>query len=76
MSPQLHLEMDDALAELAVDLGYWASAPRSQCKRLSPGERNDNFGSGLIDPLQDAATGRSENRDLTPRPPMRPIQQR
>jgi hypothetical protein len=35
-------------------LSIWVTGhpPRAHsAKRLSPGERNDNFGSGLIDPL-------------------------
>jgi subtilisin family serine protease len=42
-------------------------------KRLGPGERNDNFGSGLIDPLQ--ALQLADPRTATITPP-RPLRQR
>src|SRR5262249_26879710 len=41
----------------------------ASAKRLAPGERDDNFGSGLIDPQAGAAAGRSEDRDHDPARP-------
>jgi hypothetical protein len=43
-------------------------------KRLGTGERNDNFGSGLIDPLQALQLAEPRSATTTP-PPMRPIRQ-
>ncbi|HXL49662.1 MAG TPA: hypothetical protein VN975_12815 [Xanthobacteraceae bacterium] len=40
------------------------------------GERNDNFGSGLIDPLQALQLADPRTATTTPPPPMRPIRQR
>ncbi|MFL6822763.1 MAG: S8 family serine peptidase, partial [Xanthobacteraceae bacterium] len=46
-------------------------------KRLGPGERDDNFGSGLIDPLQALQLADPRTATTTPPPaPMRPIRQR
>jgi subtilisin family serine protease len=46
-------------------------------KRLGPGERDDNFGSGLIDPLQALQLADPRTATTTPAPaPMRPIRQR
>ena len=45
-------------------------------KRLGPGERDDNFGSGLIDPLQALQLADPRTATTTPPPtPMRPIRQ-
>jgi subtilisin family serine protease len=45
-------------------------------KRLGPGERDDNFGSGLIDPLQALQLADPRTATTTPPPPTRPIRQR
>jgi subtilisin family serine protease len=39
----------------------------ASARRLAPGERNDNFGSGLIDPLQ--ALQLADPRTASTRPP-------
>jgi hypothetical protein len=44
-------------------------------KRLGPGDRDDNFGSGLIDPLQALQLADPRTATTAP-PPMRPIRQR
>src|SRR6266540_335250 len=45
-------------------------------KRLGPGERDDNFGSGLIDPLQALQLADPRSATTTPPAPTRPIRQR
>jgi hypothetical protein len=45
-------------------------------KRLGRGERDDNFGSGLIDPLQALQLADPRTATTTPPPAMRPIRQR
>jgi subtilisin family serine protease len=45
-------------------------------KRLGPGERDDNFGSGLIDPLQALQLADPRTATTTPPAPTRPIRQR
>jgi hypothetical protein len=45
-------------------------------KRLSPGDRDDNFGPGLIDPLQALQLADPRTATTTPPPPTRPIRQR
>jgi subtilisin family serine protease len=48
----------------------------ASAKRLGSGERDDNFGSGLIDPLQALQLAEPRTATTTPPPPMRPIRQR
>ena len=49
----------------------------ASAKRLSAGERDDNFGSGLIDPLQALQLADPRTATTTPPPaPTRPIRQR
>jgi Subtilase family/The GLUG motif len=45
-------------------------------KRLGPGERDDSFGSGLIDPLQALQLADPRTATTTPPAPTRPIRQR
>ena len=45
-------------------------------KRLAPGERDDNFGSGLIDPIQALQLADPRTATTTPPAPARPIRQR
>ena len=48
-------------------------------RRLSPGERDDNFGSGLIDPLKALQLADPRSASTVPpslAPPMRIIRQR
>ena len=49
---------------------------QASAKRLGPGERDDNFGSGLIDPLQALQLADPRTATTTLPPPMRPIRQR
>jgi hypothetical protein len=48
----------------------------ASAKRLAPGERDNNFGSGLIDPLRALKLANPITATTTPRPPARPIWQR
>jgi hypothetical protein len=48
----------------------------TSAKRLGPGERDDNFGSGLIDPLQALELADPRTATTTPPAPTRPIRQR
>jgi len=48
----------------------------ASAKRLSAGERDDNFGSGLIDPLQALQLADPRSATTTPPAPTRPIRQR
>jgi Subtilase family/MBG domain (YGX type) len=45
-------------------------------RRLAPGERDDNFGSGLINPMQALQLANPRSATTTPPPPARPIRQR
>jgi hypothetical protein len=45
-------------------------------KRLAPGDRDDNFGSGLIDPLQALQLADPRTATTTPPAPTRPVRQR
>jgi subtilisin family serine protease len=48
----------------------------ASAKRLSPGDRDDNFGSGLIDPVQALQLADPRTATTTPPAPTRPIRQR
>ena len=48
----------------------------ASAKRLAPGERDDNFGSGLIDPMQALQLADPRTATTTPPVPARPIRQR
>jgi hypothetical protein len=48
----------------------------ASAKRLAPGERDDNFGSGLIDPIQALQLADPRTATTTPPAPARPIRQR
>ena len=48
----------------------------ASAKRLAPGERDDNFGSGLIDPIQALQLADPRSATTTPPAPARPLRQR
>jgi hypothetical protein len=48
----------------------------ASAKRLAPGERDDNIGSGLIDPLQALQLADPRTATTTPPASARPIRQR
>ena len=48
----------------------------ASAKRLASGERDDNFGSGLIDPIQALQLADPRSATTTPPAPARPLRQR
>jgi subtilisin family serine protease len=48
---------------------------QASAKRLTPGERDDNFGSGLIDPLKALQLADPRTAAATPPPTSKPVQQ-